>query len=256
MKYLNDVDSKNCVGQVLKSKNFGLFRVLEYRSRNEVVVEFVETCFVKTSAMKEVRNGSIRDYEKPSVFGVGVTGSKFPVKVDGKVMKEFSVWYEMLRRCYSTVSQKKRQTYIGCSVSENFKRYDYFHDWYSCQVGAYKNFHLDKDLLVKGNKFYSENTCVLVPIEINNALTKTNKSRGNFPIGVHFCKSKKGFVSQINRGSGAQEYLGVFDTPTEAFYEYKKAKEDYLKHLASVWKDEIDIRAYDALMNYKVEITD
>ena len=36
----------------------------------------------------------------------------------------------------------------------------------------------------------------------------------------------------------------------------KTAKEDYLKTLAEKWKGNIDVRAYNALMNYEVEITD
>ena len=34
------------------------------------------------------------------------------------------------------------------------------------------------------------------------------------------------------------------------------AKERYIKVVANKWKDQIDIRAYEALMKYEVEITD
>jgi oligoribonuclease (3'-5' exoribonuclease) len=46
------------------------------------------------------------------------------------------------------------------------------------------------------------------------------------------------------------------DTELEAFLAYKHAKEAYIKELANKWKDQIDPRVYDALMNYQVEITD
>ena len=119
-----------------------------------------------------------------------------------------------------------------------------------------KGWHLDKDLLVKGNKIYSEDTCVFLPVEINSVLTKTDKLRGDYPIGVHWCNAKKVFVAQINRNKGQQEWLGKFDNPNDAFLAYKKAKESYLKELANKWMGKIDDRAHNALMNYEVEITD
>ena len=42
----------------------------------------------------------------------------------------------------------------------------------------------------------------------------------------------------------------------EDFNAYKTAKEIYIKELANKWKGKIDDRAYEALMNYAVEITD
>ena len=48
----------------------------------------------------------------------------------------------------------------------------------------------------------------------------------------------------------------TFNTEIEAFNAYKQTKESYLKELANKWKDKIDARAYNALMNYQVEITD
>lgn len=52
------------------------------------------------------------------------------------------------------------------------------------------------------------------------------------------------------------KYLGCFNTEIEAFNAYKKAKEAFVKEQANKWKDKIDTRAYEALMNYTVDITD
>ena len=41
-----------------------------------------------------------------------------------------------------------------------------------------------------------------------------------------------------------------------AFKAYKTAKESFVKEQATKWKGQIDPRAYEALMNYTVEITD
>ena len=42
----------------------------------------------------------------------------------------------------------------------------------------------------------------------------------------------------------------------KAFNAYKEAKEAFVKEQAEKWKSQIDPRAYKALMNYQVEITD
>ena len=50
--------------------------------------------------------------------------------------------------------------------------------------------------------------------------------------------------------------VGTYDTPEEAFYAYKPVKEAHIKSLAEKWKDQIDPRVYEALMNWTIEITD
>ena len=60
----------------------------------------------------------------------------------------------------------------------------------------------------------------------------------------------------MSKSAGKQGYLGSFNTEIEAFNAYKTAKESFIKEQANKWKSQIDERAYNALMNYKVEIID
>ena len=162
----------------------------------------------------------------------------------------------MLARCYSPKTHKVRETYIGCTVSENFKYYPYFYEWCNRQVGfSENNFDLDKDLLSGVSKYYSEGTCVFLPREINVALIKNNRKRGDFPSGVTYNKNNRNFVVKLSV-SNEKRHIGVFNSVTDAVKAYKAAKEGYLKELAEKWKDAIDHRAYDALMNYEVDIDD
>lgn len=109
------------------------------------------------------------------------------------------------------------------------------------------------DILVKGNKIYSPETCCFVPQEINLLFVKNNVNRGILPIGVHKGRNKFKSVcstyNEINR-------LGTFDTPLEAFIAYKTFKETHVKKLADKWRGQITERCYNALMDYKVEIDD
>ena len=163
----------------------------------------------------------------------------------------------MLERCYSTTHKKKYPTYEGCEVSDNFNSYEYFYEWCNKQIGfSNESWHLDKDLLIKGNKVYSESTCVFIPSEINLLLVKNTASRGKHLIGVSWSNTNKSFVAQVKKNKGKREHLGSFKTELEAFNAYKQAKESFIKEQANKWKGQIDERAYNALMNYQVEITD
>ena len=257
MKYLNDVNYKDCVGKILKSKNFGDFKVLKYNDAKDVEIQFINTGFEVVVELGSIRKGEVKDSYSPSVYGVGVTGTKYPVKINGVITKEYVLWRSMLTRCYSDTFKKKNPTYEGCEVSDKFKSYEYFYEWCNNQFGFNnKDWQLDKDLLVKGNKVYSENTCVFIPSEINSLLINCTASRGEHLIGVSWNKKANAFKAQVRKNKGKREYLGYFNTEIEAFNAYEKAKEAFVKEQAEKWKGKIDERAYNALMNYEVEIDD
>ena len=256
MKYLNDI-TKDCVGKICKSKSSGDFKILKYNNNRNVEVQFLKTGYEATIELVQVKRGNVKDPYSPSVYGVGILGTKYQSTINGIHTKEYKLWHNMLVRCYSDSSKKRRPTYEGCEVSDNFKSYKYFYEWCHKQIGfSNQDWHLDKDLLVKGNKVYSENTCVFLPKEINSLLTKREALRGEYLIGVSWDKRDMAFISRVRKNKGKSEYLGSFTTEIEAFNTYKVAKEAFVKEQANKWKPQIDDRAYEALMNYTVEITD
>ena len=257
MKYLNDISYKDCVGKVCKSKSSGDFKIVKYNDKTNVEIQFLKTEYETTATLGNIRNGKVKDPYVSSVYGVGMLGTKYPSKVNGVKTKEYELWTSMLERCYSDIFKKKYPTYEGCEVSENFKYYEYFYEWCNKQIGfGNKDWHLDKDLLIKGDKFYSENTCVFLPHEINQILVKSTASRGEHLIGVSWHNTSKSFVARVRINKGKSEHLGYFKTEIEAFNAYKQAKESFIKEQANKFKSQIDDRAYNALMNYTVEITD
>ena len=244
------------VGDIFTSKQCGEFIVVEYINSANVVVKFIDTGYETITRHSQVLSGQVKDRSLPSVYGVGVIGDSYSCWDGGKIRKEYDLWSSMLARCYSPKSHKARETYIGCTVSENFKSYTYFYEWCNQQVGfSENNFELDKDLLSGVSKYYSEGTCVFLPQEINVALIKQNKKRGDFPVGVTYHKNTGNFVAQLSTSAGRKRF-GAFNNVIDAFAAYKKAKEAYLVELAEKWKDKIDDRAYEALMNYEVGIDD
>lgn len=189
------------------------------------------------------------------VYGVGIyTKGKYFACVGNKRTKEYELWIAMLRRCYSDKHKLKHPTYRGCTVSEEFKNFQFFAGWCSTQIGfGVDDFEMDKDLMCTGNKQYDKDTCIFIPRDVNLTLTLCGASRGLFPVGVRYDKVLGKYRSTARLG-GKQTYLGVFNTPEEAFEVYKATKESHVKALAVKYREIIDPRAYDAMINWSVSI--
>lgn len=149
--------------------------------------------------------------------------------------------------------QRNFPAYVG--VTCEFADFQDFAEWCQTQVGYSGGFELDKDLLLKGNTVYSKSTVVFLPTAINKCLPNCKAVRGKYPVGVTLCKRDGRFLMKCRLANGqrVQEYHSSVD---DAFTSYKRTKEDVLKHLAESWKAKIDVRAYQALVDYNVEITD
>ena len=237
-------------GLIFSTNNSGNCVVVNYTNYDDVTVKFVETGYETKTRMDNLKLGKVKDYLHPSIYGKGILGEGF--KQSESQSYSFQLWKNMLKRCYSEVSFKKSPSYEQCLTSETFNDYQQFKTWCNSQLGSGNTgWELDKDILVKGNKIYSEDTCCFVPKEINLLLVKHDKGRGDYLLGVDYHKNRKQF-----RARCSDKHLGWFNTELEAFYAYKEAKETYIKEVANKWKDQIDPKVYEALMKYEVEITD
>ena len=243
------------VGEVYEN-NVGLkFVVIEYNGCNDVKVKFVDSSYTTFSTTGNIRSGSVKDKMSPSVYGVGVVGVN-SISTNQKPHQEYVFWNSMLQRCYDLSYKLKRPTYIGCTSSNNFKYYPYFKDWCNKQVGfGNKGWCLDKDILVKGNKLYSEDTCCFVPREINSLFALSGNTRGLNPIGVQFNLEEGNYSARVSR-DGKHCHIGTYETKEDAFLWYKEAKESHIKSVAKRWFGKIDQNVFNALMTYEVGILD
>lgn len=249
-------DSGKLIGAIHESKNFGKFEIVDYMSYAKVRVRFLNTGYETIVTYRAVIYGTIRDKLAPEVFGVGFTDGEYTLGAEGKNSKVYRLWYSMLERCYCEKSFLKHPTYKNCEVGVNFRNFSYFKDWCNRQIGyGNEGWHLDKDILVKGNKVYSEDTCCFVPKEINVLLIKSNARRGEYPIGVGWNRQAGKFRSWMSENN-RRKHLGCFTSIADAFKAYKIAKEAHIRKIASKYKDALDLRVYDALMNWVIEIED
>lgn len=186
------------------------------------------------------------------ILGVGTnSGGRYKTIVDGKNVKAYRTWYNMLRRVYCPKLHASRPTYIGCSVSDEWLDYQDFADWFEAHEYSDYGYELDKDLLIPTNKVYAPDRCVFVPQQLNKLLTDCGNARGQYPQGVSFNKHNSKFQAYI-RISGKKKHLGSFDNELEAYLAYKKAKEQYVKRMANLWRDDIADNVFDALMTWEL----
>lgn len=244
------------VGDVIISTRFGEFVVIQYESSVKIKIRFTKTGYETLTTSSRINKGLVKDRFSPTVGEVGVVGET-QVLENGKIKQSYQHWKSMLERCYSVSLKTKYPSYQNCVSSETFKYYEEFDNWCQKQTGFNnKGWCLDKDILFRGNKVYSENTCCFVPSEINVLINNNPKFRNpNFPLGVRTVKGTKRFSARIKK-YGKEVHIGMFDTIEEAFYAYKSCKESYIKEVANKWKDQIDPRVYDALIKWEIDIHD
>lgn len=245
------------VGESYTNK-YGRYEIIKILPHKKALVKFENTGTIVEGSICNIRKGSVKDFNSPEIFGVGYIGC-FRNNERTSKDRAYIVWRNMLMRCYDEKTYIKHPTYKGCTVCEEWHNYSNFKQWFD--ENYIEGYVIDKDILFKGNKVYSSETCCFVPNEINALFTKRQNHRGEFPIGVKFCKEQRRFKAcykSMFTKDNIKTYIGCFSTPEEAFEAYKKAKEEYIKEVAEKYYKEgtISEKVYNALMNYKVEITD
>lgn len=200
---------------------------------------FIETPASKASLSKRTR-----------IAGVGLNDSSYKIQyIDDQGKKHtcpyYSVWASMLYRCFAPKLHAKRPNYAHCTVEEAWKTFTNFRRWMETQDWPGK--HLDKDLLILGNKHYGPDTCLFINANINNLLVLRANHRGNLPLGVSKTRIKgHEYIVASCSLYGKQTRLGYFKTVEEAAEKYREVKLQYIADLA---KNEKDPRVRQALLN-------
>ena len=225
-------------------------KIIKYHNTSNLTIEFQDVHKYKmNTTIQNFNRGQVKNPYDRIVFGIGYLGEG-EYKTIGKhkgdrfVDNVYTIWRNMIERCYSEEFRSKHLTYIDCYVSDEWHCFQNFASWYypnHYQVGT-ERMHLDKDILYKNNKFYSPETCLIVPQRINMMfIHPINKS--DLPTGISRCKY--GYVALYNT-----KHLGEFKTIDEAMYEYNKEKQIHIRNVADEYKAIVPNKLYQALYNW------
>jgi len=162
------------------SKDGGVFRVVDDKGYNQVLITF-ESGYSMVTRRAHVISGEVKDRLKKNIYGIGfIGGTEF--KSTGKGAAAYKRWSGMFLRCYDTRFHKKRPTYIGCSVCDDWHDFQVYAAWHMKNFIA--GFDLDKDILVDGNKIYSPETCIFASPLDNSVKAKARSYSLTSPDGV------------------------------------------------------------------------
>ena len=240
--------NKISVGDVYPVKG-GTITIIEKKSRYEILVkhndEHGHEMWTRQDAVEKgmVKNPFYRD-----VQGVGYMGAgEYVASKDYKVTEEYRRWCGMMQRGYNQNTKKKHPTYEDCTVCKEWHNFQNFAEWYTNQFGYRKGFHLDKDILVEGNKTYSPETCCLVPISLNSFFSGNKKIDEEIPTGVS--KNPSGSFTARIYINGKKKTLGTFKDIDMASNSYRAARKTWASELAERFKKDIDPKTYLAIIN-------
>lgn len=241
------------IGEIFKAVNGQNFKLIKYESFNNCVIMFDDGTVVEDVNMGNIKKGYIKNPNFKSLYNIGYIGiGKYKLSEDYSKNVAGIRWHKIMSRCYS----ESYPTYKDVTVCEEWHNFQNFAAWFeeNYDPEVMEGWHLDKDIICKDCKIYSPETCAFVPQEINKLFIKSKSRRGELPIGVRQVKGGKfgAYFTKNNR----QVYLGRYESPISAFDAYKSAKEKRIKELAEVWKEKIDFKLYEAMINHKVTIND
>lgn len=232
---------RNCTRQAVHA------RIAKFKAKGDL--KTVEKLKKAYEIFKNEGYGENSTKKYGKVYGMGVVGEGDFSSASHPYL--YNLWRGILERCSGISSRKDLESYKEVGVSDYFKNFQNFASWAILQKGYNSDFDLDKDLLSKDCKIYSEDTCVFIPHALNIVIANCGKKEkiSGLPTGVRILKS--GSIQARCRMDGRLVHLGTFCNIDDAAIAYKIAKKKEIVRLADVWKDEIDTRAYDALIAFE-----
>ena len=261
---MNDIINQNkqrLLGKVFKTNKCGDCFVVDYKSSRDVTVFFHDPPYVTKCTVSSLYKGKVKNLLKPQVYGVGYIGVG-SYKSRGEHREVYLLWTGMLNRVYcekqleNTISAYRDVTVCDEWLNfQNFAAWCYNEPFFKFKDDKGTTYSLDKDLLVKGNKVYSPDTCCFIPQDVNCLIINGKGRRGKCPVGVHYSVRDNKFYATMKK-NGEVTYLGIYTSSEEAFNVYKKAKEVHIKNVAEKWKGKVANKVYEALIKYGVDIND
>lgn len=219
------------VGMKINTRKSGVVEILEIKGR-KFKVKFLNDNSIIVTGASNITNNSIKNPNEPNVYGKGFIGfGKNKPTINRKATKEYALWVGMLKRCYSEMKNTHRsRCYLECTVDERWHNFQNFCEDlpklenYNKWVEFGRKYHLDKDFKIKGNKFYSLETCMFLDQTLNCGMSAENRKSTAIKVFLYKdgVKILEGSLKEI------AVFLNLSYTVVKARYYNKTFKDGYL----------------------------
>lgn len=243
------VTTNNRLGEIRKNTFGTEMKIIAYRRNDDIDIQFLDEYgyIYKHSTYTNFTRGQVKNPYDKTIFGVGYIGDgKYQTGLRKRTPEQY-VWRGMLERCYGDKYKDVHSAYYNiCYVCDEWLNFQVFAEWYNeniYQVGT-ERMHLDKDILIKENKIYSPNTCLIVPQSINEIFHVSGKKTKDIDLPYTILRTMKGNFSASFRGKS----LGIYETVDEASDVYMKEKRKYIRQKVKEMGNELPTKVKNALL--------
>lgn len=187
--------------------------------------------------------------EERTVCGIGYIGDNYDKETDKQL---YTRWYNIISRCYNpNVPNYKSYGEIGIVVDDEWHNFSNFKKWFNdnyYDIGDEK-LVVDKDILVRNNKIYSSDTCLLVPVSFNSIFAGLNE---------YTSKHNKLGLSGLKRQNNGKFQLQIFNTTFSNFITVENAQETKMNIYKALLSGLVNnyptmpLRVKDAILNAEI----
>lgn len=227
---------------------FEIVKILPYNKR---VVRFIKSGYEAVATTGRIKDLNIKDRLSPSVIGGGIIGTEIK---SPQAHPLYNRWWNMLNRCYNPKSSRYHLYGAkGVRVCEEWKYFPNYAEDISLKENYDKilsepdNWDIDKDILINGNKIYSNETTLIVEKEINVG-HRNRKNRHLIAIPTHqFSTDGEYIKSHKSRADAYREIKGITDFTTKISTGSIKMCEDGCKYRTAYgfkWVSDEDFQKY------------
>lgn len=177
----------------------------------------------------------------------------------------YKVYDGILARCKDTVDNENvRDCYNKSTMwqkwlddPKEFVKW-YLYHYYECDG---EEMDVDKDLFGDGSGMYCPNFCCILPKGLNTLLANSKKHydigqtpNDVLPLGVRYNSKNNKYYGEIQfTGTDRQIALSEWETPEEAFAEYKIMKQADICRVVAEYKESIPDYIYDKFLTVEVK---